>query len=80
MRLPWISEPAQTPGRDIRCSNREAAEAEARRQQDCEEDSDTEWIFLRDQDRNWVARRTPRLPARPFRESLFDAMLDVFLP
>jgi len=81
MRLPWEKKgkPGESIEREIRCSSREAAEAESRRQQDREDDPDAEWIFLRDKDRNWVARRSPREPPRRFRQFLGDAILDVFI-
>lgn len=46
--------------REIQCANREAAEVEARRQQDREATDTVEWIYLRNKEREWVARRVPR--------------------
>lgn len=79
MRLLWKREAAETFELDVRCASREAAEAEARHRQDREDNPDVEWIFLRDKDRNWVARRTPREPRRRLRSSVGDAILDVFI-
>lgn len=46
--------------REIRCANREIAEAEAHHQQERENADTAEWIYLRNKEREWVARRVPR--------------------
>jgi hypothetical protein len=46
--------------REIQCSNREVAKAEAQRQQELDNDDEAEWIYLRNKEGRWVARRTPR--------------------
>lgn len=44
---------------EIVCSNEQAAQAEAARQQ-IADSSDAEWIYLRNANGQWVARRTLR--------------------
>lgn len=64
--------------REIPCANSEAARAEAERQQRLEpEPEQAEWIYLRNQDRQWVARRTLRnpVPSRSFRRALLDGVV-----
>lgn len=46
--------------REVRCTNRATAEAEAHRQQEREDTDTVEWIYLRNKEREWVARRVPR--------------------
>lgn len=46
--------------REIRCANREAAEVEVHRRQEREDTDTVEWIYLRNKEREWVARRVPR--------------------
>lgn len=46
--------------REIQCANREVAEATAQRQQELDNVDEAEWIYLRNKDGRWVARRTPR--------------------
>jgi hypothetical protein len=66
---------------EIPCLNREAAEAEAKRQQELQTTDEAEWIYLRNKDRQWVARRTshntqadPTPPSRwrTLREAIID--------
>jgi len=70
--------------REIPCANREAAEAEARRQQELDDATEVEWIYLRNKNREWVARRTPvrMTSARPIGHwrALGAAALDNFHP
>ena len=79
MRLLWKRGAAETIELDVRCASRGVAETEARHRQDRADNPDAEWIFLRDKDRNWVARRAPREPRRRLRSSARDAILDVFI-
>jgi hypothetical protein len=66
--------------RDVVCASREAARAEAERQEALETNSDAEWIYLKPEaSTEWVARRTPRHPEhyeakRPFLASLLAAL------
>jgi hypothetical protein len=46
--------------REIQCMNREAAQDEARRQQELDNADEAEWIYLRNKEGRWVARRIPR--------------------
>jgi hypothetical protein len=71
--------------REILCADREAAAAEAQRRQEQDDDVVAEWIYLRNNQGHWVARRTPRDPAaqtqpRSFRRSLLDTLIDTFHP
>jgi hypothetical protein len=71
--------------REIPCSDCEAAAAEAQRQQLQDDDAVAEWIYLRNTQGRWVARRTPRDPAaqtppRTFRGALLDTLIDTFHP
>lgn len=66
---------------EIGCSDRASAEAEAARQQQSETDPSMEWIYLRDSEEQWVARRVPRTgdgpePKRSRGERIFDGALD----
>ncbi len=45
--------------REIACASGDAAKAEAERQQSLDT-RDAEWIYLRNANGQWVARRTPR--------------------
>ena len=54
------SQRAEFDVREIQCTNREAAEAEAQRQQELDNADEAEWIYLRNKEGRWVARRTPR--------------------
>lgn len=53
------SQRAEFDVREIQCTNREAAKAEAQRQQELDHASEAEWIYLRNKEGRWVARRTP---------------------
>lgn len=71
--------------REIPCADREAAAAEAQRRQQHDDDAVAEWIYLRNTQRRWVARRTPRDPAaqtppRTFRGAVLDTLIDTFHP
>jgi hypothetical protein len=71
--------------REIRRSNREEAEAEARRQQELDDAAEVEWIYLRNKRGEWVARRTPRDAesyAKPTGclSALRDAFVQSFVP
>jgi hypothetical protein len=46
--------------REIPCDSESAAKAEAEQQQQLEDPNEVEWIYLRNRNHEWVARRTPR--------------------
>lgn len=54
------SQPVEFDWREIRCVDRQTAEAEVRRQQELDDAGEAEWIYLRNKEGRWVARRTPR--------------------
>lgn len=65
--------------REIPCASAEAARVEAVRQQELEDPDEVEWIYLRNKDQQWVARRTPRhLGPEPSskRKSILGALVD----
>ena len=65
--------------REIPCADEQAAHAEADRQQALEDPEDVEWIYLRNKNQQWVARRTPRhLPEEPqsTKKSVLGAVMD----
>lgn len=45
---------------EVECADGEAAEAEAARRQAAEDDPEMEWIYLRNKQEVWVARRVRR--------------------
>ena len=77
------AEPTGSPvaEREMVCGDEDSARAQAERQQQLEQDPDAEWIYLRNRDGRWVARRTARdpQPATPTRrERIFNAIADIF--
>ena len=69
--------------REIPCANREEAESEARRQQELDDATEVEWIYLRNKNGEWVARRTPVRGTEKRRSrwaALGAAMIDSFHP
>jgi hypothetical protein len=69
--------------REIPCANREEAEAEAQRQQELDDATEVEWIYLRNKNSEWVARRTPLRMTEKRRSrwaALGAAMIDSFHP
>ncbi len=62
--------------REIVCADEHGARVEAVRQQQLEDPEEVEWIYLRNQNQQWVARRTPRhMPEPP--KSRRSKLLDV---
>lgn len=58
--------------------------AAARRQQEREDPEEVEWIYLRRNGRDWVARRTPRhftedLPSQLGDQALLASLIEQFL-
>jgi hypothetical protein len=67
--------------REILCGDEDSARAQAERQQQLEQAAEAEWIYLRNKDGRWVARRTARdpEPSTPSRkERIFNAIADIF--
>jgi hypothetical protein len=67
---------------EIICESREAAQSEVQRQQE-RDSAEAEWIYLRNESGEWVARRTPRhlKPARkPLWKSLLEALMENLPP
>jgi len=68
---------------EIPCVNEAAARAEAQRQQALEDPEEAEWIYLRNKNKEWVARRVPRhLPEKPrsFKRKLMDVIIENLHP
>jgi hypothetical protein len=67
---------------EVPCASGEDAQAEAARQQLLDDPDAAEWIYLRNKDHQWVARRTPRnLPLpKPTKRSRFLDLLAEFIP
>jgi len=66
--------------REIACDSEESARLEAQRQQSAD-DATAEWIYLRNADGAWVARRVPRdWPQTPisFRRALLEWLTNPF--
>lgn len=69
--------------REIVCVDERNAKMEADRQQQLEDPQAVEWIYLRNRDQQWVARRTPRhMSAAPKSAArrFLDAALDLLPP
>ena len=67
---------------EIQCADRSGAEAKAARRQRDETDPSMEWIYLRDSQQRWVARRVPRagdgvLPKPSKGERILDGALEL---
>jgi hypothetical protein len=67
---------------EIPCTDRRDAAAEAASQQQTERDPTMEWIYLRNIDAQWVARRVPRAgdgskPRLSRGEQLIDGAIEV---
>jgi hypothetical protein len=77
------ADPIRTPvaEREILSGDEASARAQAERQQQLEQAPEAEWIYLRNKDGLWVARRTARdpQPSTPSRrERIFNAIADIF--
>ena len=72
------SEPnAEFDSREVACESEASARAEAERQRLAEDSTQAEWIYLRNREGQWVARRTPRdlVPRSTFWGALRDWLL-----
>ncbi|HWH10140.1 MAG TPA: hypothetical protein VG165_03365 [Solirubrobacteraceae bacterium] len=73
---PTVVEGSRFEAREIRCTDRDAAVAEAQRQEVIDADG-AEWIYLR-HDGAWVARRVAATKPRSRKRALFDALAESF--
>lgn len=67
---------------EIECADEAAAQALAQHRQSVELDDSAEWIYLRNQQKKWVARRVSRWPSEPVepeKGSWLNALFDNFL-